>query len=394
MRHPSDKKYSTKSAAKVATKTANKDKEAANFSSTVPETSGKTPSSAEIRLWRRYLAEERAEEAIYRSLAMHREGRERDILLCLAQAEKRHQEHWVRMLGNNIGSPLAPRWRTRILGFFARHFGWVFALALMQYSERRSTQTEFSGATDEIVADEKVHEEVVRALATQGREEFAGNFRAAIFGANDGMVSNLALVMGVAGIGVNTSNLVLTGLAGLIAGALSMAAGEYVSVSSQRELLEAAASAPDQSGVIGKLNMDENEIELVFKARGYEAETAKIAAKDAITEIKAGHYDAIALERDVTMEVGTPLGAAASSFVSFAIGALIPLIPFFFGVGGLAGLLISLGVVGLALFVTGGLVGILSGSSPLWRAIRQLVIGLAAAGITYGLGLIAGQMLG
>ena len=115
--------------------------------------------------------------------------------------------------------------RTRILGFLARHFGSVFVLALAQRAEARSTYDTEADATAAMAADERMHAEVVRALATQGRNRLSGSFRAAVFGANDGLVSNLALVLGISASGVSNHTVLVTGLAGLLAGALSMGAG-------------------------------------------------------------------------------------------------------------------------------------------------------------------------
>ena len=181
---------------------------------------------------------------VYRELAGRRSGEEREILLAIADAEERHAAHWEQLLGADVGPVRRGNLRSRVLAFLARRFGSVFVLALAQRAEtplalRRPTSTP-PGA---MAADERVHEEVVRGLAARGRARVSGTFRAAVFGANDGLVSNLALVLGVSGGGASTATVLLTGLAGLLSGALSMGAGEYVSVRSQRELL--AASTPD-----------------------------------------------------------------------------------------------------------------------------------------------------
>lgn len=211
---------------------------------TVQEPASPEPSPAEIRRWRRYLADERSEAAVYRDLAARRTGEEREILLGLAAAEARHEDHWATLLGPHAGHPRRGSARSRLLGFLARHFGSVFVLALIQRAEARSPYEADDHATDAMAADEQIHEEVARALATRGRNRMAGSFRAAVFGANDGLVSNLALVMGIGASGVGSSVILLTGISGLLAGALSMGAGEYVSVRSQRELLEASTPQP------------------------------------------------------------------------------------------------------------------------------------------------------
>src|SRR6201993_5097314 len=182
-------------------------------------------SSSELRRWRQHLANERAEAAIYRQLAQRRTGEERAILLELADAEARHEQHWLNLLGDQIGPPESVPLRTLLLAFLARHFGFVFVLALIQRSEVRSSYDEDHDATAAMAADEDIHAEVVRALATRGRDRLSGSFRAAVFGANDGLVSNLALVLGISATGVSSHTVLATGFAGLLAGALSMGAG-------------------------------------------------------------------------------------------------------------------------------------------------------------------------
>jgi hypothetical protein len=170
-------------------------------------------------------------------LATRRTGEEREILLGLAEAEERHASHWQGLLGEDVAPARRGSARMWVLGLLARRFGSVFVLALAQRAEMRSPYAGDSDATVAMAADERVHAEVVRGLAARGRARVSGTFRAAVFGANDGLVSNLALILGVVGGGAASSTVLLTGLAGLLAGALSMGAGEFISVRSQRELL-------------------------------------------------------------------------------------------------------------------------------------------------------------
>ncbi len=246
---------------------------------TDPSSKARTPSAASLRRWRQYLADERAEAAVYRDLATHRTGEERAILLALAEAEGRHEEHWLALLGAHAGRPRRPDLRTQVLAFLARRFGSVFILALAQRAEARSPYADDADATAAMAADERIHEEVVRGLAARGRNRLSGTFRAAVFGANDGLVSNLSLVLGVSASGVAPHIVLLTGLAGLLAGALSMGAGEYVSVRSQRELLEASTPDPQARTALPHLDLDANELALVYRARGMdEAESEAHAA--------------------------------------------------------------------------------------------------------------------
>ena len=351
---------------------------------------GSTPTKAELRRWRQYLADEQAEAAVYRDLAGRREGEERDILLALAEAEGRHEEHWRDLLGDQLGRPRKGDIRTRLLGFLARRFGSVFVLALAQRAEARSPYESDSDATAAMAADERIHGEVLRGLATRGRNRLSGTFRAAVFGANDGLVSNLALTIGISASGVATHVVLLTGIAGLLAGALSMGAGEYVSVRSQRELLDASTPDPESNRALPHLDVDANELSLVYRSRGMTPEEADKHAR----EVLADNSLVVTEEVDAHEAVGTGLGAALSSFCFFASGAIIPIIPYFFGLGGFPAILLAAGLVGLALLGTGAIVGVLSGGPPLLRALRQLAIGFGAALVTYLLGLLFGTSTG
>jgi len=345
--------------------------------------------AAQTRRWRKYLADERAEAAVYRELADRKTGEERAILLGLAEAEGRHEAHWLELLGGDAGRTRVDL-RTRILVFLARRFGSLFVLALAQRAEARSPYDDDADATETMAADERIHGEVVRGLAARGRIRAAGSFRAAVFGANDGLVSNLALVLGIGATGVPPLTVLFTGIAGLLAGALSMGAGEYVSVRSQRELLEASRPDPASQAALAHLDVDANELALVYRARGMSEDEA---AAHAAHVLKTRHLDSDDPD-DVGVDpadaLGSAWGAAISSFLFFASGALIPVLPYLFGASGLTAVVIAAVAVGIALIGTGAVVGILSGASPLKRALRQLAIGFGAAAATYALGLLFG----
>lgn len=360
----------------------------------------RVPNPSEIRRWRRYLADEQAEAAVYRDLAARRTGEEREILLALAEAEGRHEEHWRRLLGDQVGAPRPGAFRTRLLGLFARRFGSVFVLALAQRAESRSPYEADVDATDAMAADERIHEEVVRGLAARGRMRLSGTFRAAVFGVNDGLVSNLALVLGIGATGVPASTILFTGIAGLLAGALSMGAGEYVSVRSQRELLEASSPNPETHTALPHLDLAANELTLVYRARGMTAEEAEQHAQDVLRAVAVA-TGSVAVDTkpagpaiDEHEAVGTGMSAAVSSFCFFASGALLPVLPYLFGMEGIAAIALAALLVGVALLATGAVVGLLSGGPPLKRALRQLAIGFGAAAVTYLLGLLFGTSIG
>ena len=344
----------------------------------------------EARRWRKYLANERAEAAVYRDLARRRTGEESEILLALADAEGRHEAHWRRLLGGQVGRPRRGDLRTLVLAFLARRFGSVFVLALAQRAESRSEYGSENDATARMAADERIHEEVVRSLAARGRSRISGSFRAAVFGANDGLVSNLALVLGIGASGASNAVILVTGLAGLLAGALSMGAGEYVSVRSQRELLEASTPSPHTQAALPLLDVGANELELVYRARGMSPESARLRAVEILSTYSSDSPVRDATDADTHETVGTGLGAAVSSFSFFASGAAVPVVPYLLGLQGTAATLVASGMVGVALLATGSVVGVLSGASPVARALRQLAIGFGAAGTTYALGLVFG----
>lgn len=353
------------------------------------------PTPQQIKRWRRYLADERAEAAVYRELARRRTGQEREILLQLAEAESRHEQYWHDKLGNEIGMPLSPSLRTRLLGWMAKNVGSVFVLAMIQNAEMRNDYDGDADVPTQIAADENVHAEVVRGLAERGRQRMSGDFRAAIFGANDGLVSNLALIMGVMGTGMPANVIVLTGVSGLLAGALSMAAGEFISVRSQQELLEASTPRADVLRVFSELDVNANELSLVYEARGMAQEDAEAKASQVLSHLgDTERWIGDAEDAEEQEASGSAVSAAVSSFICFSLGAFVPLIPFLFGMSPLPGGLVAVLAVALVLMVTGGITGILSGKSPAWRAARQLLVGVGAAAVTYGLGIAFGVVLG
>ncbi|MDZ8172673.1 VIT1/CCC1 transporter family protein [Microbacterium xanthum] len=361
----------------------------------MPETV-RPDTASDRRRWARYLVDERAEADVYRRLASRRTGEERAILLALADAEGRHEAHWLALLGGEPARLPRRSASSVVLGFMAARFGSVFALALAQNAEARSPYEDDPAATATMAADERVHHEVVRGLAARGRRRLSGVFRAAVFGANDGLVSNLALVLGIGATGVAPQLVLFSGIAGLLAGALSMGAGEYVSVRSQRELLEAARPSDYADAALADLDLDANELALVYRTRGMAPDAADVRAREVVAAVHAGGTGTLSghVSEDDDEVVGGAWRAAGSSFLFFASGAVIPVLPWLFGLSGLPAVVLALALVGLALLATGALVGILSGAPPLARAARQLAIGWGAAAVTYVLGLVFGVSLG
>jgi vacuolar iron transporter family protein len=346
--------------------------------------------------YRRRLAREQDAASVYRALAKQRAGEEREILLALARAEERHATHWAAKLHPAERAPRRPGVRARTLGWLARRLGSLLVLALVQRAEAAGDYEHDPEATSAMAADEQAHALVVAGLAQRVRARASGWFRAAVFGANDGLVSNFSLVLGMAGAGSSSQVILLAGLAGLLAGALSMAAGEYISVHSQRELLEAASQELDGPTLRALAEQEAEELGLVFRARGMAADQAERRAAALLAggdDQPAGGDGDAGAQAAGTDIVGSAVGAAGFSFVSFAAGAAIPILPFLI-TSGTAAITVAAIIVGLALFATGATVGMLTGGSLLRRGLRQLGIGVAAAVVTYGLGRLVGTTIG
>jgi len=219
-----------------------------------------------------------------------------------------------------------------------------------------------------------------------------GNLRAAVFGVNDGLVSNASLILGVAGASANNSIILLSGVAGLLAGAFSMAAGEYVSVRSQREMFEHQIGL-ERDELAQYPEEEAEELALIYAARGLPREDAQKLARAIIAD-SAQALDTLAREELGLNpeELGSPWGVAVFSFLSFAAGALAPLLPFF-ALGGGAALPVSIAVTALTLFGVGAAISLFTGRSALRDGLRMLFIGAAAGALTYAMGKLLGVSL-
>jgi VIT1/CCC1 family predicted Fe2+/Mn2+ transporter len=232
----------------------------------------------------------------------------------------------------------------------------------------------------------------VADIGARHKRNSGGNLRAAVFGVNDGLVSNTSLVLGIAGTGAAPREVLLAGIAGLLAGACSMAAGEYVSVRSQRELYERQI-AEEAAELVRYPDAEAEELALIYQARGVPLEQARALTRVLIQD----HDKALAtLAREELGlnpdDLGSPWGAASSSFVSFAAGATLPIAPFVLGAGSSA-LAIAVALTATALFTIGAILTMFSGRSALFGGGRMLAIGALAGGITYAIGHLLGVSL-
>jgi VIT1/CCC1 family predicted Fe2+/Mn2+ transporter len=221
----------------------------------------------------------------------------------------------------------------------------------------------------------------------------SGALRAAIFGMNDGLVSNLSLIFGVAGSGVAGKVVVIAGFAGLIAGSFSMAAGEYVSMKVQREVFEQLIHT-EAHEIATQPEEEERELARMYEKKGIDAEMAEQIAAAIMKDPEVALETHAREELGIDMEegLGSPWAAAGSSFVMFSIGALVPLLPFLFTSGDTA-LAVSAGLSAVTLFAVGGAMTILTGRKVVFSGARMLAIGAVAAGVTYGVGTLVGGVV-
>ena len=330
----------------------------------------------------------------------------------IAANERRHADIWAARLaelGETVPAADAPRMRVRVIIMLARILGTARVADLvraLEGDEEEAYAGQLTPETAAIAADEREHaalwDELAgkapprtanapRSLAQEAwhRGGRSGTLRAAVFGANDGLVSNLSLIMGVAGASADNDLIVLAGIAGLLAGAFSMAAGEYISMQSQREMFENQISIEREEMRVMP-DVEEEELAAIYVEKGVtEADARRIAAtlmEDPEKALDTKVREELGLDPN---ELGSPWGAAWSSFLSFGVGALVPLLPFLLGTGQNAfvgGLALSFA----ALFAVGAAVSLVTGRGLLFSGARQVVIGAAAAAVTYGVGTIIG----
>lgn len=221
------------------------------------------------------------------------------------------------------------------------------------------------------------------------RDIQGGIARASVFGASDGLVSNVSLILGVAGADPSATYVRLAGIAGLIAGAVSMAAGEYVSMKAQAELLQRELEI-ERRQLARQPHVETVELAQIYQARGLDPDTAMEMASQMMADPDR------ALETHAREELGidpsslgSPIGAAVGSFLAFAVGAIVPLVPWFVGEGD-AAVVASVLLTVVAAATIGALLGTFTGRSRVLSAARQVLIAVVAAGVTYGIGWLVG----
>jgi vacuolar iron transporter family protein len=404
----------------------------------------------DVERWRSNLGAERDAQALYLALVrVDKNPRRAQVWQELAEIEQRHADRWIGKLrdaGEKIDDNWRPGWRPRALGLVARVMGPSAVLPIVSALEKGDAEMYVGQPDAQDLIREEEHLGRVIAAILEGREVDAtlpdptvpapdadltglaqpdrlaaagttaaaqgagaapaellagregwhrgtnassGALRAAIFGINDGLVSNLSLVMGVAGANPGNNFVLLAGVAGLLAGSCSMAAGEYVSMQSQRELFERQI-ALERDELEESPEEEERELALIYHAKGVprvEADRlARTLMRDKNVALDTLVREELGLDPD---ELGSPWGAAVSSFLAFSVGALIPVLPYLV-LGSFMAFLVSAILSGVALFAVGAGVSLLTGRGVLYSGVRMLLIGGAAAAATYLVGKLVG----
>ena len=383
---------------------------------TVQNTTSDKPTGNDIERYRANYLSEREGVYLYSKLAeVESDAHLAELYRRLAAIEQRHADLWKDYLSRaNATSPTyTPGWRVRTLLWLARRLGTGAVLSTVSSMEQQAV-SEYDAQPEAVnaglPADERSHTRLFSYLLSgarggiagpllaqfEGRHRSAGGneLRAAVLGASDGLTSNLSLVMGVAGATLTGHAVLIAGVAGLLAGAFSMAIGEWVSVQSAREL-NLHQIAIERQELQEAPKEEQEELALIYQSKGLDERTAKELSANLMQQSTMA-LDTLAREElgiDPKELGGSAWGAAITSFFLFAIGAIIPVFPFIF-TNGFAAVGISLALSVLGLFGIGAGVSLTAGS-PLWKAgARQILLGLLAAGITFGLGKLIGSTIG
>ncbi len=353
-------------------------------------------------------------EYLYQALASaEKDPRLAEVYRRMAAVEHKHAEEWIeRLTSAEVSIPgFTPGWRSRTLAWAARRFGVAAVLPTVIGNERKDTRKYASlpgGAG--MAADEASHNRLLSRVAAtikggmeggalaqlEGRHRAGGGnaLRAAVLGANDGLVSIFSLVMGVAGAQLDNKVILVTGFAGLLAGAISMALGEWLSVQSSRELYKHQIGI-EKAELAAAPQEEAEELALIYEARGVPKDEAQRMSQHIISDPEAALQSLAREELNVDPAElgGSAWEAAITSFLLFSLGAIIPILPYTF-LTGTTGIMVSMAFSAGGLFVVGAAITLFTGRSVLYSGFRQVVFGMAAAGVTFGIGRLIGGNVG
>ena len=364
-------------------------------------------SKSDANRYKEYLRSEIEAASMYKILAQFETDPEKsEIFEQLSQSEARHARHWSEKLGNPIADVTLHTYTPKLI--YIRMVCYLFGpqkilpwLARIESKEIGAYVHEVEG--QELVEEERNHARILSRMAmgnpdnqqiqevwhTRGN---GGSVRAAILGINDGLVSNFCLMMGVAGGTTGSGNfdfIILAGVAALIAGSLSMATGEYISVRSQKDIYEHQIDM-ERAELEEWPEEEEEELVLIYRAKGIEESQARVIASALMADPTRALDTMVREELGLNLQnLGSPWLAAISSLLAFALGALVPIIPILFSSGNIS-IVLSAIFSSSALFIVGGIVSVASGKNIFLGAVRMLLAGTLAAAFTYGAGYLLG----
>ena len=335
-----------------------------------------------------------------------------DIFRQMSEIEFSHAQAFAEKMNVSITEVSRPSWRAKTILRIGKVFGYEYILGTLLDTEKglantvmmqkKSMRMPITGVEDAHVKilrnildnDKKVSASQLSRFEKRHRSVGGNAIRAAVLGGNDGLVSNFSLVMGVAGASANQTGVMLAGSAGLLAGALSMALGEWISVKSSQELYENQMQL-EMEELETNPEGERKELKLIYMAKGIPEDQAEKIVDDLLKDTKAAHEVLVKEELGINAEElkGSAMEAALSSFFLFAIGAIIPLIPFMF-TSGMKAIVLSTVFSAFGLFLIGAAITLFTGRNVWFSGFRQVFFGLCAAAITYGIGMLIGVSIG
>ncbi len=346
---------------------------------------------------------------LYKILAEHEEDEAiANVFRQMSEIEKGHAEAFAKKENMSLENLMQPSWRAKIFNTIGRIFGYDYILGVLMDTEKgiaNAILTTKKKKQHEITGTETNHVKILQSIlekdtSTAGKHltkfesrhrSVGGNaIRAAVLGGNDGLVSNFSLVMGIAGATSGEKGVLMAGLAGMLAGALSMALGEWISVKSSQELYEKQMQI-EMEELETNPEGEKHELALIYMAKGIPEDQAFKMSEEIMKDKTHAHEVLVKEELGINAEEikGSAIEAAIYSFILFSIGAVIPVLPFIFS-SGFKAVVISVICSAFGLFIIGSAITLFTGKNVWYSGFRQVIFGLAAAAITFGIGRLIG----
>lgn len=346
---------------------------------------------------------------LYQKLAEHESDPTLvNVFRQMSEIEKGHAEAFAKKENIPMESLLRPSWRAKTMNAIGKIFGYDYVLGSLMDTEKSLSNAVISTKQKNkqaITGKESTHVTILRSILEKEKKvtgaqlskmekrhrSVGGNaIRAAVLGGNDGLVSNFSLIMGIAGATAGQEGVLLAGLAGMLAGALSMALGEWISVKSSQELYENQMQL-EMEELETNPEGEMKELALIYMAKGIPEDQAHQMAADLLKDKGQAHEMLVREELGINAEElkGSAVEAAIYSFILFAIGAVVPVIPFMFS-SGIQAILISVSASAVGLFLIGAAITLFTGKNVWFSGFRQVLFGLAAAAVTFGIGKLIG----